>query len=333
MTVENCPGFDTKSSVIYVSPCEQLNTLADIYMCNNPVACLFPNELPKTGVTYTWTPCINLTSCNTPRTCVTGITQPTTYTLTVKKGEGCEAKTTITVHPPKACTLNGNITQIRNDCSVELTANYFDNQGNVTYLWSTGEKTQSIKVSGFTTTLITCTIKDQCCSTMIVVNVAKLAFKGPFPNVNNTDRIFGATGISKYSPIPINRTMPIADMNLNIGDVPAFNADMARIELLDRWGTIWEGAKIDCINDKNSSGARKYPNGIPNMDLAWDAYGVNHISLVPNDDYHWRLKATNCDRRPEEVITRFTFVRKTCFLFWCWRKTVIQDWWYITVVD
>jgi hypothetical protein len=131
--------------------------------------------------------------------------------------------------------------------------------------------------------------------------------------------------IHPNSPIPINRIMSVYDRNLNPGDVPAFNASMARIMLFDRWGALWQGDIKDCINDKYSNGVRKYPNGIPNGALLWDAYGQNHSSIVQDDVYHWFALATNCTYKTEQVITRWTIINEVKFLgFVIWTYTTIE---------
>jgi len=87
-------------------------------------------------------------------------TETTTYSVTVSNGGSCSSETSMTItviDPPMAVANAGNdITMLEGD-NVILTSN---GTSSSTYLWSTGETTQSITVSPTSDTLYTVTVTE-----------------------------------------------------------------------------------------------------------------------------------------------------------------------------
>ncbi|MCS6933959.1 MAG: aryl-sulfate sulfotransferase [Chitinophagales bacterium] len=105
--------------------------------------------------TYNWSPATGLSSATVANPMVSGITQPTTYTVTVSTGE-CTATASVTVGvltPPNANA--GNDVTVAYGQSVTLTAS-----GGVSYVWNNGANTPSITVSPGSTTIYTVTVTD-----------------------------------------------------------------------------------------------------------------------------------------------------------------------------
>ena len=91
----------------------------------------------------------------------------TIYTVTGTDGNGCQNTDTVTINvvAPPVATINGSINGSTTSCSNEMTTLTVTPSGG-TYLWSTGETTQSINVMPGSATAYTVTVTIGSCSDM-----------------------------------------------------------------------------------------------------------------------------------------------------------------------
>jgi hypothetical protein len=113
--------------------------------------------------TYNWAPAASLSSATVQDPVVSGISVPTTYTVTVTTPGGCTATASILVDVLPGTTVNaGNNVTINIGQTTTLTAT-----GNGTFQWSNGATTASTQVAPSVTTTYTVTItgSNNCTST------------------------------------------------------------------------------------------------------------------------------------------------------------------------
>lgn len=128
----------------------------------NPVMCtgssvqldITPTASGTSTFTYSWGPSTGLSSTTVQDPVVQGITNSTTYTVTVTTAGGCSVTASVPVTVQAGVVANaGNNVTIQTGQSTVLSAS-----GGGTYMWSTGATTQSVSVSPMVTSTYTVTV-------------------------------------------------------------------------------------------------------------------------------------------------------------------------------
>lgn len=128
----------------------------------NPVMCtgssvqldITPSASGANTFTYSWGPSTGLSSTTVQDPVVQGISNSTTYTVTVTTAGGCSVTASVPVTVQSGVTASaGNNVTIQLGQSTTLTAS-----GGGTYMWSNGATTQSVTVSPMATTTYTVTV-------------------------------------------------------------------------------------------------------------------------------------------------------------------------------
>ncbi|NRB84818.1 MAG: T9SS type A sorting domain-containing protein, partial [Winogradskyella sp.] len=194
VTVTDDYGFsDTDSVTVTVNETPSITVSEDVFMIEGESTTLSAFG----GDNYLWS------TGETSSSITVSPTETTTYTVTSSGSTGCSAtqQITVTVEPLFIAFAGEDRNVCENDTyEVELTANLGDS-----YLWSTGETTQSIVVSPLSTTTYTVTItsgfQEDIDDVTVYVdpNPNVVIMNGDYVNIMSGDFVtLSATGANSY---------------------------------------------------------------------------------------------------------------------------------------
>ncbi len=192
--------------------------------------------------TYNWAPSAGLSSTTVQDPTVSGVTAPTTYTVTISTPGGCTATGTVSVGilPGPTANASPDIT-INASQNTTLTAT-----GGTAFQWSTGESTATITVAPVTNTTYTVTVTgDNGCTATDSVLVAVIG--GPLAL-----SIIGPTNIcvGQSASLSANATGGSGNYTIEWTSQPAgFSSDLANVVVGPLQTTLYQVV----VNDGSST--------------------------------------------------------------------------------
>lgn len=174
---------------------------------------------------------------------------------------------------------------------------FFDlatNPAFTTYLWNTGETTQSIDVRDGITKY-SCTVSNGCVSKIAYWDLDEIKYKllkgsfpepCPYPCTSPSGKIVWTDGIRVGGTAPTK--FVVTDNNVSASAAPAYNATRYKLDIYNRYGEVIFTKEADAPCE-----------GFTNKSISWDGNTTAGTDLDIGV-YYFILRLWNCDTKPDD---------------------------------